>query len=203
MYRWPPKLLAVLSKDFLAQNGNPNDFARGFCRSPEIVELSCMPPYGTVFDYTEDGEPLFGDEALHPKQRHEVSIVQRGARDFAARLCDLIADTPAPPDFCSAGWRHQMRAIATRMVLYPTAEEAKLFGHWLADSDMGVASPRPILSKGPHAERLAQMTAAEIIALPRRDLPWLYAIVASFDHAKARQVASLMLRREPSDTFVV
>jgi hypothetical protein len=173
---------------FLAQNGNPNDFARAFCRSPEIVELSCMPDYGTVTDYNDDGTPIYATDTTPKTQCDEVHIVQQGIKDFAARFAELIKSEINAPDFLSTGWREQIRAIATRMVVYPTAEEAKLFGHWLADSDLGLASPRPIVCD------IAPMSAKQLVAMPRRELPWLYGIAARLDSEVAHQVGNIMMR---------
>jgi FMN phosphatase YigB (HAD superfamily) len=175
---------------FLAQNGNPNDFARAFCRSPEIVELSCMPAYGTVVDYQDNGTPIYATDATPQNQLYEVQILQEGVKDFTVRFSELIKNDTNAPDFLSAGWQEHMRAIATRMVIYPTAEEARLFGHWLADSDLGLASPRPIICDTP------PMPAEQLVAMPRRDLPWLYGIAAGLDPKVGWHVGNLMMRKK-------
>ncbi|MFY9288998.1 MAG: hypothetical protein WAO98_10920, partial [Alphaproteobacteria bacterium] len=181
---------------FLAQNGNPNDFARAFCRSPEVVELSCMPPYGTVTNYTENGDPIYADDITPLPQQHEIGIIQQAIRDFADRFLDLVSKNIIRPDFMSKNWQNQMRAIATRLVVYPSPIEAKLLGHWQADSDLGLTSPRPILSTGPYSKEIFSMCAEQLATLPRRDIPWLYGVAVNVDYKLGKQVANLMLRKE-------
>ncbi len=186
---------------FLAQNGNPNDFACAFCRAPEIVELACMPPYGSVIDYDQAGDPLFTPDTAPEQQQREVAAMQRGIHAFAHDFAALVIQTNLRPDFTSDSWRAQMRDIALRIVGKPTAEEAALMGHWLADSDMGLASPRPIVSAGPHQEQLSTLDAPALATLPRRDVPWLYGVAATQSPALARQVLQIIMRREKPDVF--
>jgi FMN phosphatase YigB (HAD superfamily) len=184
---------------FLAQNGNPNDFARAFCRSPEVIELATMPPCGTVQDYAPDGTPCLAADTTPARQKTETAALQAGIYAFADRITAMAA---APmPDPTSNSVKAQMRALATRIALYPTAEEANLVGQWEADSDLGLASPRPILSAGPHEHLLHRLSAAELIALPRRDLPWLSGVATRISPARVRQIAGLQLRRERAEAF--
>ncbi|MDP9127551.1 MAG: hypothetical protein M3N08_04735 [Pseudomonadota bacterium] len=186
---------------FLAQNGNPNDFARAFCRSPEIVELSCMPPYGTVSDYQSDGTPIRDRDSTPARQLREVAVVQEGIKEFAGQFKTLVGSLPAEPNYNDTGWRSQIRGIATRLVVYPSAAEAAQVAHWLADSDLGLASPRAIVSIRTNSDKVVPLGAVELVALPRRDVPWLYGVAAALGEDKRRQVAALMLRREPASAY--
>jgi len=195
------QLAGGIVEGFLAQNGNPNDFACAFCRSPEVVEAACMPPYGTVVDYAQDGSPLFSDDVMPVRQIEDVAVIQKATLDFADRFISLIAKGSAKPDFLHEGWRAQMRGLALRIVAHPTAHEAHLVGHWMADSDMGLSSPRPIVSAGPHQDLLATLSAPQLAALPRRDLPWLFGVAATLSYAHCRQVARLILQHEKPEAF--
>ncbi|MGE3623289.1 MAG: glycosyltransferase [Bdellovibrionales bacterium] len=188
---------------FLAQNGNPNDFARAFCRSPEIVELSCMPAYGSVIDYKIDGEPVTDKDVRSIRQKNQTRLVQKGAEDFAEAFRHLIANMPYARNFMHCSWKRQMRAIAKRIVVYPSCAEAQLFAHWEADSDLGLASPRAIVPKSHNGRDLKEMTATQLAGLPRRDIAWLYGTAAILSYAHARQAASLMLRQEIATAFFI
>ena len=191
------QLAGGIVEGFLAQNGNPNDFACAFCRCPEVVEVSCMPDYGSVCGYEENGSPIFADDAMSARQIAEVKVIQQATMAFADRF---LAQAQSP-DFLQEGWREQMRALAMRIIAHPTAEEAGLLGHWMADSDMGLTSPRPIVSAGPHQHKLATLTPPELAALPRRDVPWVFGVAASISPAHCRQVARIILQHEKPESF--
>ncbi len=177
---------------FLAQNGNPNDFACAFCRSPEIVELSCMPARGMTIDYTEAGMPLFAPCAFTPEQMDQMRAVQRGALDFAQRFAQLAS--PAP-DFTAPEWAKHMRALALRLVAYPMPQEVALLRNWLVDTEIGNTKMRRVVSSGDHSPKVGGMTAAELAALPRRDVPWLFGLATDISPALAREVARMIMRR--------
>ncbi|MDX9690653.1 MAG: hypothetical protein EOM37_03140 [Proteobacteria bacterium] len=186
---------------FLAQNGNPNAFASGFCRCPEVIELSCMPSYGSVEDYDDKGEPLFDDNSIPMRQKEEIAHVQKGILSFAQAYLAHKETNPLKRDYTDTGWKLQMRYLAERLVIHPTAEEAMLFGNWLADTDMGLNIPRPIVSAATQQKHLASLSPAELVAMPRRDVPWLFGVAAMLGYAYVRQCAQIYMRLEKPEAF--
>ncbi len=183
---------------FMAQNGNPNDFSCAYGRSPEVIELFCLPPYGSVKDYEQDGTPIFDPDTRSDRQVAETASAQQGIMDFAKAFIDLNATAPS---FTSEAWRAQMRQIALRIIAHPTSQEAHTIAHWVTDSDMGLATPRPLLSAGQYEDRIINMSVAELATLPRRDVPWLFGVAAARSYATGRQVVRLNMRHEKPEAF--
>lgn len=186
---------------FMAQNGNPNDFSCAYGRSPEVVELFCLPPYGSVRDYEADGSPLFDKETRSERQILETDAAQKGILDFTQAFVPLAQTAPIRPSFTSEAWAQQMRNLALRIIVHPTTEEVQTIGHWVTDSEMGVSAPRALLSTGDYQDAYASMAATELAILPRRDVPWLFGVAASLSYAKNRQIAQLIMRQENEDAF--
>ena len=186
---------------FMAQNGNPNDFSCAYGRSPEVIELFCLPEYGSVSGYDEDGLPLFQKETRPRQQIIETMAAQLGIEDYADQFIKLNDSMGTNQNYLDGSWAAQMRSLALRIIAHPTKQEADLISHWLTESEMGLSSPRPIVSAGSYEHAITSMSVKDFVSLPRREVPWLFGLAATLDYGLCRKTAQIIMRKETPEAL--
>ena len=122
---------------FLVRAGEPAPAAFTITRSPEVLEQICMGPEGSTVDLDATGEPVLDRSAIPAHQHEEAAATRAGIVAFADRSADLLAG--GTPELSAVGVA-QLRAMLTRFIGDPTADEAALFGGWVHDDNFGAAT---------------------------------------------------------------
>ncbi|SDG39531.1 HAD family hydrolase [Roseospirillum parvum] len=146
-----------------------------FLRGPEVLEIACLPAdgVGSVRGHRADGTPILAESHLPAGQLAQMRAVQDGMAHFIRVWREMAGPDPtAPLDPALTDWS---RAILKRLLLRPTAEEARHLGDWLNEENVGADHLHP-LTEPPHLDRalLAALPAAGWLGLPARQVYWLF-----------------------------
>jgi hypothetical protein len=132
---------------YLYRAGLPLEAARIVQRTPELIEQVCMSPHGSLYEFTPEGAPVLFENDLSSGQLADVAAMQDGIMDFACLWWPrfvLSGGVSAPSDDATA-FEHRLRAVISRSIMEPRAEEVGIFKAWKHDSNNGSVDSRPLL----------------------------------------------------------
>ena len=143
-------------QSLLYRAGEPVHEARIVQRTPELLEQFCMSSHGSLREFTPHGEPVFYENRLGQKQIQETQVLQEGVMDFTRNWLQrftLSSGLAANVDEQEA-LNARLRAIISRSIDAPLAEEVELFSKWQHDSNNGSEDCRNILGNAVVVERV-------------------------------------------------
>jgi FMN phosphatase YigB (HAD superfamily) len=124
---------------YLYREGLPLEAARVVQRTPELLEQTCMSPDGSLREFTAEGDPVLFENSIPKSQLEDVAAMQDGIMEFGRLWWPrfvLSGAVDASPDEAAA-FEDRLRAVITRSIMDPRAEEVALFSDWQHDSNNG------------------------------------------------------------------
>jgi FMN phosphatase YigB (HAD superfamily) len=166
---------------FLGDFGLPSSTLHLVLRSPEVLEQVCMPAEGSQLDLDEHLQPVLAPPATPWLQRSEAKAVRAGVLAFQNEWARQRAVVPGKLVGLTAA-RRPLRAVLTRSVVEPTADEVAAFGHWQHDAgDEAPEAAAEPLADTALLPRLRYMNPEQIRGVPRSELYWPFGLAAQVD----------------------
>ncbi len=166
---------------FLGEFGLPSSTVNLVLRSPEVLEQVCMPEEGSQLDLDEHLQPVLAPPATSSLQRSEAKAVRAGILAFQNEWARHQTVLPGKPGGLGAA-RQALRAVLTRSVLEPTADEVAAFGHWQHDAgDELPDAEAEVIADTALLPRLRYMNPEQIRSVSKSELYWPFALAAQVD----------------------
>ena len=187
------------AQGFLAQGGYPREVAAALSRSPEVIELSVNALCGSLLDFTDDGQPVQGPVTGGPAQDAERQAVQDGVLAFQGMWNGYVAGDPTWPSLNNPSAGKRVANIIVSSLKVPTSEEARVFGNWRHEDNLGSDAVASIIPDD-LAAAIAYLSPNDLEDLQLRDAFWPR-LVAATDPALAGQIEALHSGHLDSQVF--
>ena len=158
-------------KGFLCDKGNPVYLRNVFMRTPEIMEQSCMPDYGSFKGFDDAGVFQLFDQGISQKQCLEIKKIQKGIIHFN----NLWNEMDLQKEYTFFEFNYllgYLRSILIRSLRNPLVEDVHLFSGWFHDNNDGSNICDPFLGKKDIINKAKRMSLRKIKSISWHECFW-------------------------------
>ncbi|MFL6144088.1 MAG: HAD family hydrolase [Labedaea sp.] len=170
-------LAGLRAEGYLAQAGQPHEYAATLSRSPEVIEQSVSAHCGSLIDFMPNGSPVLGPCGESPAQNVERQMIKEGILAFQRHWNRHVTNANGTwPDLTGA--RDRLANIVVSALKAPTPDEAVVFGNWCHEDNFGSSVVTRILPEDLRPA-IPYLAPPDLADLGMRDSFWPALIAAS------------------------